>query len=213
MGYGDGIATIRRRRGLTQGQLAERLKVEQPTVQRWESGAREPNMTKLGEIADALGVEPGELFGAGFEPLGPRLFVKGVVAAGQWADAFELPEDEWQTFTGRPDVTADIRHRFGLRLIGPSMNEVYPEGSIVECVSVFGTAEITPGKRVVILRTRVDGRVEATVKELQEDSDGRLWAVPRSTNPAFRAISLTEPEEGIAETRIIAVVVASYRPE
>lgn len=213
MGYGDTIAAIRKKLGLTQGQLAEKLDVEQPTVQRWESGAREPNMTKLGEIAKALGVEPGELFGAGFVPLGPRLFVKGEVAAGIWREAFEWAEDEWQSFTGRADVTADREHRFGLRVIGASMNEVYPEGTIVECVSVFGRAEIEPGKRVVILRTRADDRVEATVKELQEDGEGRLWAVPRSSNPAFHAVSLTEPEDGIVETRIIAVVVASYRPE
>lgn len=213
MGYGETIATIRRRLGLTQADLAEKLNVEQPTVQRWESGAREPNMTKLVDIASALGVEPGDLFGAGFIPLGPKLFVKGEVRAGNWVEAFEWPEDEWQSFTGRSDVTADASHRFGLRVVGDSMNEVYPEGTVVECISVFGHAEIEIGKRVVILRTRIDGRVEATVKELQQDADGRLWAVPRSLNPAHPAVSLGEPEEGITETRIIAIVVASYRPE
>jgi transcriptional regulator with XRE-family HTH domain len=213
MGYGGTIATIRKRLGLTQGQLAERLKVEQPTVQRWETGTREPNMSKLAEIASALGVDPGELFGAGFTPLGPRLFVKGEVAAGVWKEAYEWPEDEWQAFTGRPDVTAATEHRFGLRVIGPSMNRIYPEGTIVECVSVFGHAEIEIGKRVVILRTRADGRVEATVKELQQGGDGKLWAVPQSYDPTFTAFSLNDGEDGITETRIIAVVVASYRPE
>lgn len=204
---------IRKRLGLTQGQLAERLKVEQPTVQRWESGNREPNMTKLADIAAALGVEPGELFGAGFIPLGPRLFVKGEVAAGVWVEAYEWPEDEWQAFTGRPDVSADLPHRFGLRIAGQSMNEIYPEGSIVECVSVFGHTEVEPGKRVVILRTRADGRIEATVKELQQSGDGKLWAVPRSSDPSFHPFSLTEPEEGIVTIQVIATVVASYRPE
>jgi transcriptional regulator with XRE-family HTH domain len=211
--YGDTIATIRRRLGLTQADLAERLNVEQPTVQRWESGTREPNMTKLADIASALGVDPGDLFGAGFVPLGPKLFVKGEVAAGVWREAFEWPEDEWQSFTGRADVTAEMQHRFGLRVVGSSMNEVYPEGTVVECVSVFGRAEIQPGKRVVVLQKRIDGAIEATVKELQEDSDGRLWAIPRSTNPSFQALNLSEPEGGIAEVRVIAVVVASYRPE
>lgn len=204
---------IRKRLGLTQGQLAERLKVEQPTVQRWESGAREPNMSKLADIASALGVEPGELFGAGFTPLGPRLFVKGEVAAGVWKEAYEWPEDEWQAFTGRPDVTAETEHRFGLRIVGASMNEIYPEGTIVECVSVFGHTEIEIGKRVVIVRTRSDGRIEATVKELQQAPDGKLWAVPRSFDPSFSAFSLNDGEEDIVETMIVAVVVASYRPE
>lgn len=213
MGYGDNIAAIRKRLGLTQSDLAERLNVEQPTVQRWERGLREPNMTKLAEIANALGVDPGELFGAGFVPLGPKLFVKGEVAAGLWREAFEWPEDEWQSFTGRSDVNAEMKHRFGLRVSGASMNEIYPEGTVVECVSVFGHTEITPGKRVVVLQFRHDGRVEATVKELQMDGDGKLWAVPRSTNPSFQAINLNEPGDGVREVRVIAVVVASYRPE
>ena len=213
VGYGDTIAAIRKRLGLTQQDLADRLKVEQPTVQRWERGHREPNMTKLAEIAEALGVEPGDLFGAGFVPLGPKLFVKGEVAAGQWVEAYEWPEDEWQSFTGRSDVTANLLHRFGLRVSGASMNEVYPEGTIVECVSTFGHTEIAPGKRVIVLQKNVAGKLEATVKELQQDETGRLWAVPRSTDPSFRPINLTEPESGIVEVRIIAIVVASYRPE
>lgn len=211
--YGETIAQLRKRLGLTQGQLAERLNVEQPTVQRWERGLREPNMSKLADIAAALGVEPGELFGAGFVPLGPRLFVKGEVAAGIWKEAYEWPEDDWQSFTGRPDVRAEITHRFGLKVVGASMNEVYPEGTIVECISVFGHTEIESGKRVVILRTNINGQVEATVKELKQDPDGRLWAVPRSSDPSFQTVSLTAPEDGITETRIIAIVVASYRPE
>lgn len=213
MGYAETIQSIRKRLGLTQRQLADRLNVEQPTVQRWESGEREPSLSKFEEIADALGVTPGDLFGAGFVPLGPRLFVRGEVAAGVWKEAYEWPEDEWQGFTGRPDVTADMKHRFGLRVVGASMSEIYPEGTIVECVSVFGHAEIEPGKRVVILRTSIAGQVEATVKELQQDENGKLWAVPRSLRPGFQAINLSEPEDGITETRIIAVVVASYRPE
>lgn len=213
MGYGEAIAVIRRRLGLTQGQLAERVNVEQPTVQRWERGLREPNMSKLVEIAGALGVDPGDLFGAGFVPLGPRLFVKGEVAAGVWREAFEWPEDEWQSFTGRPDVNAEAGHRFGLKVVGDSMSEIYPEGTIVECVSVFGHAEVAPGKRVVILRTSDRGQVEATVKELQADGDGKLWAVPRSHNPAHQAVLLNGAEPGIVETRVIAIVVASYRPE
>lgn len=213
MGYGETIASIRKRIGLTQSQLAERLNVEQPTIQRWERGLREPNMSKLVDIAAALGVEPGDLFGAGFVPLGPKLFVKGQVAAGDWVEAYEWPEEDWQSFTGRPDVNADMQHRFGLRVVGNSMNEVYPDNTIVECVSVFGHTEIKPGKRVVILQRNLAGKIEATVKEIQEDHDGRVWAIPRSTDPSFRAIDITKPEPGIIEVRIVAVVVASYRPE
>lgn len=110
-------------------------------------------------------------------------------------------------------MNADIAHRFGLKIEGDSMDELYPDGTIVECVSVFGHAEIAPGKRVVVVRQRKDGLFEATVKELAEDDEGKLWAVPKSSNPAHQSISLTDPEDGIIETRIAAVVVASHRPE
>src|SRR5690606_8262855 len=145
-------------------------------------------------------------------PLGPRLYVKGIVAAGVWGEAFELPEAEWQTFTGRTGIEAPIDMRFGLRVVGDSMDERYPEGTILECVSLFSGIDPAPGRNVVVLRTDEAGRVEATVKELVEQ-DGELWLVPRSSNPVHRPFKLCEPEPGIAEIRIAAVVVASVRPE
>jgi len=213
MGYLDGLQALRNRRGLSQAQLAEMVGVEQPTIQRWEKGKRLPDLEKLEALAGALGVTPGSLLdGVAIVGIGPTLHVKGEVAAGVWRAAAEWPEGDWQTFTGREDVTAKIEHRFGLRVVGDSMDILYPHGTIVECVSIFGKAEALPGKRVVILRKNDLQEYEATVKELVEQ-DGQLWAVPRSHNPAHRPINLKEPEPGILETRIVAVVVSSIRPE
>lgn len=213
MGYLDRLAGIRKLRGFTQATLAERLGVEQPTVQRWETGKREPDLAQLFALAEALDVEPSALIDPTIAvPLGPRLFIKGEVAAGIWRAAMEYPEQDWQSFTGRADVNALPEHRFGLRVLGDSMNEVYPQGTIVECVSLFGHAEALPGKKVIVVRTNELGECEATVKELVEQ-DGHLWLVPRSTNPIHRPIPLYGEEPGIVETRIAAVVVASVRPE
>lgn len=213
MGYLAALKSLRQRKGWTQGDLAERLGVEQPTVQRWEAGKREPNLAQLLELAKILEVEPGALIDASVVPSeGPRLFVKGEVAAGVWRQAFESPQGDWKSFTGRPDVTAKPEHRFGLRVIGDSMNEIYPEGTLLECVSVFGHIEPQPDRRVIVVRTNDGGEVEATVKELVEQ-DGELWLVPRSSNPTHRPFKVSEPEPGIREVRIAAVVVASVRPE
>lgn len=214
VGYSDHIAALRKKLGMTQAQLAEAVGVEQPTVQRWETGKREPDFDTLSTLAQALGVDPADFFDPSvIVPIGPKLFVKGNVQAGQWNEAFELPEEEWREFYGRPDVTANIEHRFGLRVIGDSMNLKYPHGSIVECVSLFGRAEAVPGKRVVVLRERNDRKFEATIKKLVEQ-DGELWLVPESSNPAFRPFKLGgDEEEGIVETRIVAVVVRAVLDE
>ncbi|SCY69614.1 hypothetical protein SAMN05660666_02524 [Novosphingobium aromaticivorans] len=92
------------------------------------------------------------------------------------------------------------------------MDQVYPEGTILECISLFGRAEASPGKRVIVIRTDIHGDSEATVKELVEQN-GELWLVPRSSNPAHMPIKLNSQEPGIVETRIAAIVVASVRPE
>jgi transcriptional regulator with XRE-family HTH domain len=207
------LAEHRRRKKLSQAALAEMLGVEQPTVQRWETGKRQPDLEQISNLANALGVAPGELFSLPQQvPLGPSLAVKGEVAAGVWRAAYEVPQDEWQRFTGRPDLSVPIEMRFGLRVYGDSMNLIYPHGTIVECVSVFGGAEVIPGKRVIVIRQREDLEYEATVKELVEQG-GRLWAVPRSSNPEFQAFPLDTNEPGIVETRISAIVVASVRLE
>lgn len=148
-----------------------------------------------------------------FIPLGPRLYVKGEVAAGVWREAWEFAPDEWEVFTGRADISAPQRQRFGLRVRGESMNMIYPPGTILECVQ-FTDQEIENGKRVIVKRTRDDGGVETTVKEFLTDGEGRVWLVPRSTNPAFQTpIRADEPSQGIAAIEILGIVVASIRPE
>lgn len=171
-------------------------------------------LSTLYKLADALNVSVVDLLDGDVEsaPAGPSLFVKGEVAAGQWVEAFEWPMDDWQVMTGRADVSANIDHRFFLRVCGDSMNEVYPEGTFIECVSVFGQAEVKPGRRVVVLRRRRDQLVEATVKELVE-IDGELWFVPRSSNPAHHAFKALDHDDDIEEVTVIAVVVSSVRPE
>ncbi len=213
MGYLDELQALRKRRGLSQAKLAELVGVEQPTIQRWEKGKRLPDLDSLQALAKALGVSAGSLLDGGvLTSIGPTLFLKGEVAAGVWRAAAEWPEAEWRIFTGRADVAANAEHRFGLSVIGDSMDLVYPHGTIVECVSMFGRIEALPGRRVVIVRENSQHEFEATVKELVEQ-EGQLWAVPRSTNPAHRPFNLAEPDPGIVETRIVAVVVASIRPE
>lgn len=54
-------AGARRGKTLTQTEVAEKLKVTQATVGRWESGDAEPDLATIKRLAKVLGVDPGDL--------------------------------------------------------------------------------------------------------------------------------------------------------
>jgi hypothetical protein len=123
--------------------------------------------------------------------------VIGAVQAGSWRAALEWPqEDQYETpvrldprFAGLTVIALEVR--------GPSMNEVFPHGTIVICVPFIelGRGPIH-GERVVVQRFR-GGEVEASIKEYRLGSDAvqRLW--PLSDHPDHQApLRLDRLEEG-----------------
>lgn len=52
----------RETRGLTQERLAERLDVEKMTISKWERGVSAVNTNVMRALADALGIEPEDLW-------------------------------------------------------------------------------------------------------------------------------------------------------
>lgn len=212
----NNLQLIRKRAKLTQGAIADRMGVSVPQVSRWETGHDNIPSGRLPDLADAYSTTIGDIFGSAheYQRAGPRLFVKGRVAAGQWVDSWNIHEDDWEIYTGRADEKAPPSRRFGVRVIGDSMNLVYPEGTILDCVVYDHEEPIPSGKRVIVVRHRGDGSVEATVKELARDDDGAEWLVPRSSNPSFKAFRGDRPDEpDVSTVEIVAVVVASIRPE
>lgn len=210
------LLAIRRQLGMNQSAFAKALKVNQATVSRWENGSV-PDIVALGNIAKLAGIPLTDLTHADVEHVaaGPRLFVKGEVAAGVWKEAFEWDRDQWEPYQGGSHIDAPLEARFGLIASGESMNAVYPPGTILDCVSCIHAdiTEFRSGQRVIVVRRRFDGEVEATVKEYLVTADG-VWLVPRSDNPAFQSpIPLGDGDPEIEETAIVAVVKGSYRPE
>lgn len=61
---GRKIRILRKTRGLTQEQLAEKLNVKRATISNYEIGRRSPHIKELEEISEALGVNL-EYFGFG----------------------------------------------------------------------------------------------------------------------------------------------------
>jgi repressor LexA len=143
--------------------------------------------------------------------------VVGVVQAGLWQEAMEWDESDWYAVPAPVQKTHEGLRKWGLEVRGPSMNEIYPPGSIVICVKTIDLGKNPEnGQRVVVQRTSSHG-IEATIKELRVDQDGVWWLWPRSTDPNFqqpwRLPSPPDQDGSDDEIRIVAVVVASYRPE
>lgn len=210
------IRLLRQSLGVNQTDFGERLGVTQGTVSRWEKGSM-PESEALTALAELMGTDVRALLNADFSAapqLQQKLFIKGAVAAGVWKEAVQWPEDEWMEYIGGAHIEVSNDLRFGLVVEGESMNDIYPPGTILDCVSTIGNG-IQPesGQRVIVIRRRFDGECEATVKELVVDREGKHWLVPRSNNPAFQNPIALYDDADVEETVITAIVRGSYRPE
>ena len=70
---GKRITALRKEKGMTQEQLAERLGVSAQAVSKWENDVSCPDISILTELATVLGVSTDELLGA--KPVQPRVVV------------------------------------------------------------------------------------------------------------------------------------------
>ena len=68
----DAITIYRKRLGITQGELAEKLGVAQSSVGNWENGIRKPDVFMLKRIAEVLGCTTDDLLSEP-EPATPAL--------------------------------------------------------------------------------------------------------------------------------------------
>lgn len=64
-GFGRRLAEMRKKRSLTQNDIAEKLSITPQAISKWERGEGLPDVTLFPAIADALGVSVGALFGEG----------------------------------------------------------------------------------------------------------------------------------------------------
>ena len=147
--------------------------------------------------------------------------VLGTVEAGHWIEAFEWPlEDQFEIMV---TPKKGRRNLFGLVVHGPSMNQRYPDGTILVCAPLHHLRrDLKSGDRVIVERRNRDGLVEATVKELVIDDDSRAWLWPRSDHPRHQQpVHIPWPpdpaqhddDQGIEEITVFAIVIGAYHPE
>lgn len=209
--FKDMLVFLRKREGLSQLELGEKLNLTKSAISMYENGKRKPSFEVLEAIADYFNVSMNFLMGKeSSEPepsnISPitlsrkvrRINVLGSVPAGVPTEAVEdiidweeLPEE---MFTGG-------REYFGLRVAGDSM---FPDILDGDVVIIRKTPVCNSGNVAVVY---VNG-YDATLKQVKFGDDGSITLQPRNPNYPPRTYT---PEE-IAELPVtIAGVVVELR--
>lgn len=206
------IKELREKNGLSQQQLAELTGTTNQQIGRLEKGARELTTTWMERLARPLRVMPSEIIA--LTTTHHRIRLIGEVQAGLW-----LTPDEKEGYEGEildlplPEIYSKLRP-YALRVVGPSMNLVYPEGTILICCHLEELREDPViGKRYIIQNIDEHDGIETTVKEFRIDEQGRPWAWPQSEHPEHQLpIALDQARNGHSII-IKARVVFSLKPE
>lgn len=146
------------------------------------------------------------------EPQSPTLiWVVGSVEAGTFREAVEWDPSLWFSV----DIPVPERFRGkakALQVRGSSMNVDYPEGSIAVWVDVLDFRPPRPGDDVLVYAHGHDGGIEASLKELKVDDQGRRWLWPRSFDPLHQApIDIAAPPENVRTIEVQGIVIGCYR--
>lgn len=211
---GAKIRDARRRAGLNQKDLGARLGLTQSVVSDWERGELESWRDHIEPLCRALGVTPSYFAAAATGGRGPQIApeieVVGEVQGGAFRLAVEYPPEDRFFLPAIPTPAYDRVMRRYLKVVGDSVNELYPDGTYV-CVISSADTDIRPGDMVVVYLRQGELR-EATIKEVRVEEDGRIALWPRSTHPAHQdPIYLSDDDQDAPE--IAYVVIGSYRPQ
>lgn len=206
------IKELRELRGWSQDDLAEKVGTTNQQIGRLENGERKLSLDWMERLAKPLRVAIPELIDISGQMKIIRLI--GNVQAG----IFQMPLEE-QPYDGEwisiPLDDGIMKCRpYALKVMGPSMNRVYAEGTVLVCCHLEDLQEEPiSGKRYIIEDQNEFGQVEVTVKEFVIDENGRPWAWPRSSDPAWQEpVALDVGKRGHT-IRVRARVVYSMRQE
>lgn len=110
MNTGEKIVEARKKKGLSQKALAEKLGISAPALLQWEKGLRTPTVKTLKKIADALDVSYIDLLAntPGREAVVIHLHDMGLTEA-QIANKLGLPVPENSVLNASPEIAFRIR--------------------------------------------------------------------------------------------------------
>lgn len=190
------LKSMRKEKGWTQQEVADRLGIERSTYTRYENGSSEPNFEMLEQLSQIFDVTVDALIGRRAIPTssgGIRIPVLGDVAAG-------IPIEAITDIVDYEEIDATLAASgefFGLRIKGASMEPRMRDGDVV-IIRKQETAET--GDTVGVL---VNGD-SATVKKIKYGSDG-ITLIP--SNPAYDPMFYSAAEVERLPVRVIGRVV------
>ena len=207
------IKELRTLLDLNQAELGKKLGVPQATVSKWENEKQEPDSENTVKLAALAGVQADEwlgIAGLGKATLSPRRIpLVGELQAGSWREAVVFDDGEY--------VESPLPPSFGklgvqaFRVVGTSMDRLYPDGTIVYVAPVSKYRAPETGDRVLVIRANTKGLFEATLKEYTVGADGKKWLWPRSSDPEHQA---PLPYGGDGEdVDVTGIVVAHFMVE
>lgn len=207
---GERIRELRKRKKMTQADVARKVGVSSPTITQWENNQTAPKGDNLLKVSQVLGCTPDWLISGKGHPndihenaeAAPRL--KGLVPvinevqAGHWTD-IKTGFDESDISEWIPTLHSNSRYAFALRVVGDSMLNPHEKRSLSEGMIVVVDPEKQAKHRSIVV-ARLENSEKATVKELVIDGDMKYL---RPFNPQFPIIPITEG------TVIIGTVVSA----
>ena len=170
----NNIKNVREQKNVSREFLAEKLSVTANTLQRWESGHRQPNQSKLLAIAKELGVTMADLYSDTYEeqpkmieiPLMGRVGASDTVDAKIWFDDSVDFQEPLEMVECQPlPKHYEPERVFAFRVVGESMFH-YPEGSTVfiyrtqlpiDSSAIGKTCVIKTGDGTIYLKKLVKG--------------------------------------------------------
>lgn len=200
--------------GLTPYALARKAGVAPTTITRPLNDPEfkfVPKQATLTKIAEAAGLTAPKLAEPSLDVFQVSQWVPliGEVRAGAWTEIQDEPSVEEKLPVHLPEYQG--ASLFAVRVAGRSMDQKYPEGTIVIAVPP-AEAGVRIGDDVIVRRTQ-GGLAETTLKEVARDKDGSYLLCPRSSDPSFLPIRLERHCEASQRgPEIIGVVIYSINP-
>ena len=163
----DMLTYLRKRQGLTQQQLADKLNISRSAIGMYETGKREPEIEVLETFADFYNVDMNTLTGRpststlippGFQPMPAmdEVPLVGKIACG-------TPILAEQNLEGTVSIPAEWRADFTLLCEGDSMSPTFQDGDLV---AIRIQPEVENGE---VAAVRIDN--EATLKRVYLHED------------------------------------------